>query len=234
MTDAYTVVRLSPLRKLIAARMVEAKRTIPHFHLIAEIEMDALLKLRTEVNSDYPERRISINDCVIKACASALMMHPAVNIQFQGEEIHQYHQADISVIVAVEGGLSMPIVRAADRKSVHAIAEEVKALSKRAGAGQLKLNEILGGSFTISNLGAYAVDQFDAIINPPQCAILAVGAIKPRVAVNPDGAVCVAKLLRATLSIDHRAIDGMAGAAFLATLRQALEQPQGIFAGGPG
>ena len=118
MTDAYTVVRLSPLRKLIAARMVEAKRTIPHFHLIAEIEMDALLKLRTEVNSDYPERRISINDCVIKACASALMMHPAVNIQFQGEEIHQYHQADISVIVAVEGGLSMPIVRAADRKSV--------------------------------------------------------------------------------------------------------------------
>jgi len=225
----FTVVPLSPLRKIIAARMTEAKQTIPHFRLVVDVELDALLGMRERYNAAHPDDKISVNDCVIKACAAALMQHPGVNAQLMGDELHQYHQADISVVIAVKGGLSTPVVRGANLKNVADIAREVKVLAKRAAAGQLKMAEILGGSFSISNLGAYGVDQFDAIINPPQCAILAVGRAKPRVVASADGTPRVATVLCVTLSVDHRAVDGVAGAEFLRTLRQLLEQSQWLF-----
>jgi pyruvate dehydrogenase E2 component (dihydrolipoamide acetyltransferase) len=222
----YTALPMSALRKVIAVRMSEAKRTIPHFRLVIDVAMDALLALRERLNAAHAQEKSSINDCLIKACAASLMEHPMLNSQLVDEEIRQFHHADISVIVAVEGGVASPIVRAADTKSVREIALEVRALAARASQGQLRMNEIIGGSFSISNLGAHGIDQFDAIINPPQCAILAVGCVRPRVIVTEHGATAVAKLLRATLCVDHRVIDGATAARFLATLRRTIEQPQ--------
>jgi pyruvate dehydrogenase E2 component (dihydrolipoamide acetyltransferase) len=224
MTESYVSVPLSPLRKAIAARMVEAARTIPHFRLSAHIEMDALLSWRGRVNA-VPVAKASINDCLVKACAAALMEHPSLNCQFMDDAIHQYHSADISVLVAVEGGVLAPVIRSAESKSVHEIAAEIRSLAARAAARQLRMDEITGGSFSISNLGAYAVDEFDAIINPPQCAILAVGCAKPRLVVR-DGEPHIATVLRATLSVDHRAIDGAVAAKFLETLRRMIEAPE--------
>jgi pyruvate dehydrogenase E2 component (dihydrolipoamide acetyltransferase) len=228
MAEPYTVVTLSPLRKVIAARMSEAARTVPHFRLVADIEMDVLLAQRKLLNAEGSAVKVSVNDCVIKACASALMECPAVNVQLVGDEIHQYHHADISVVIALEGGLSTPVVRAADRKALRDIAAEIQSLSARAAAGRLRMEEILGGTFSVSNLGGYGVEQFDAIINSPQCAILAVGRSRPRMIVSEGGTPRVASILRATLSLDHRAIDGATGAAFLKVLRQTLEHPQGL------
>lgn len=230
MAEPYDVVRLTPLRKVIAARMVEAKQTIPHFRLVSDFEMDALLALREQTNAAQSECKVSVNDCLIKACATALIEHPAINIQLLGDEILRYHDADISVVMAVEGGLATPVIRGANRKDVRQIAAAAKELSARAAARQLKMEEILGGSFSISNLGGYGVDQFDAIINPSQCAILAVGRAKPRLLVSEDGETRVARVLRATLSVDHRAIDGATAATFMSTLERILRQPQSLFA----
>lgn len=230
MSEPSAVVPLSALRKAIAARMVEAKRTIPHFRLVADFEMSALFAQREQFNIINPTDKVSLNDCVIKACASTLMEHPGVNIQLVGQEVHQYSDADISVVIAIEGGLATPVVRGANRMGLREIAAHVKSLAARAAARKLNMHDILGGTFSISNLGSYGVDQFDAIINPPQCAILAVGRARPRLLVLDNGETHVAKVLRATLSVDHRAIDGVTGAAFLATLRQKLEQPQELFA----
>lgn len=230
MAGRYEVKPLLPLRKAVAARMIEAASTIPHFHLVADIKVDQLFALRAKLNGSLAaDTKISVNDCMIKACASALMEHPIVNAQLVGHEVRQYHDADISVVVAVEGGLSTPVIRHANRKSLQEISAEVKALAVRAAAGQLKMSEIVGGSFSISNLGGYGVEQFDAIINPPQCAILAVGCARRRVIATDSGDVGVVTMLRATLSVDHRAIDGAVGAAFLSTLQQLLEQPRDLF-----
>ena len=230
MADAYTGVPLSALRRAIATRMSEASRTIPHYRVVIDIEVDALLRLRERINEGRSDLKVSVNDCIVKACAATLMSHPAVNIQLVENEIHQYKQADISVVVALDGGLATPVVRNAELKSVQEIATEVRSLAARAAARQLKMEDILGGSFSVSNLGRYGIDQFDAIINPPQCAILAVGAAKPRPLVSQDGSIRVAKVMRASLSLDHRAIDGATAAEFLATLRQTLEQPEALFA----
>jgi len=224
-TNSYRTISLSPLRKIIAARMTEAKQTIPHYRLSVDIEMDALLALRKHFNADQPNSKVSVNDVIIKACANALMEKPAINSQLVGDEIHQYQQADIAIVMAVEGGLSTPIVRHANEKNVQEIALEVKDLASRATVGQLKMDEIQGGSFSISNLGMYGVDQFDAIINPPQCAILAVGGAKPQVIVK-NGEIIIATIMRATLSLDHRVIDGATGAEFLAVLREQLQSPK--------
>lgn len=229
MTEAYTVRSLTPLRKIIAARMSEAARTIPHFRVAIDVEMDALLRLRDMANAEAPSAKVTVNDCIIKGCAAALLQHPAINAQLVGEEVHEYHRADISVVIAVKGGLSTPVVRQADQKSVWDIATEVKSLATRAAAGQLKMSEIMGGSFSISNLGARGVVEFDAIINPPQCAILAIGAARRQIVPGENGDSRFATVLRATLSVDHRAADGAVAADFLATLRQRLEQPQEIF-----
>jgi len=220
----YKTIPLTALRKIIAARMTEAKQTIPHYRVSIDIDMDPLLALRKQFNADNPDTKVSVNDFVIKACANALMDHPAINIQLIDDEIHQYHQADISVVVSVEGGLSTPVLRNANTKSVQEIAAEVKALATRAANGQLKMNEILGGSFSISNLGMYGVDQFDAIINPPQCAILAVGSARAQPVIK-DAEIAIATVMRATLSLDHRAIDGATAAGFMSVLRDQLQMP---------
>jgi pyruvate dehydrogenase E2 component (dihydrolipoamide acetyltransferase) len=223
--ENYRVVPLTPLRKIIAARMSEAKQMIPHFRVSADIEMDALLALRKQLNTQKPENKLSVNDYLIKACAIALMENLAINSQWVEGEIHQYQHADISVVMAVEGGLSTPVVRQANHKSVQTIAEQVKDLAARAKNGNLKMNEIMGGSFSISNLGMYGVDQFDAIINPPQCAILAVGCAKQQVLIK-KGEMGIANIMRVTLSMDHRAVDGVIGAQFLSTLKDLLQYPE--------
>lgn len=229
MADSYTAIPLSPLRKVIATRMVEAKRTIPHFRAVCDIELDAVLAFRNTIKArdgSVP----SLNDFLIKACAMALKDVPEVNAQWAESEIHQYSSADISVVTAVKGGLATPIVRQADAKTISQISREMKELAERAARNTLKMSEVFGGSFSISNLGMYGIDQFDAIINPPQCGIVAFGAAKPKVVVSSEGDTHVATVLRATLSVDHRAIDGVAAATFLATLRGRLEQPADLCA----
>ena len=225
MTKPTSITAMTPLRQAIAARMVEAKQQIPHFRMAAEIEVDNLLALRQAFNKDHPDTKISVNDLLIKACAMALVKVPALNIQLIDNQIHQFDQADIAVVVAVPGGLSTPIIKAADQKSVEAIAQDMQALAKRAKSGGLKLSEVSGGSFTISNLGAYDVDQFDAIINPPQCAILAVGSAKQKVIVK-DQQIAIASVIKVNLSLDHRAIDGATAAEFIAVLKDSLQQPK--------
>ncbi len=221
----YDVIPLTPLRKVIAARMLEAKQTIPHFRVSVDIEVDKLVESRQEYNAAHPQQKISVNDLIIKACAASLMEYPAVNVQCVENDIHQYRQADISVVMAVDGGLSTPVIRQADQKSVQEIAVQVRDFAERAKAGRLKMDEILGGSFSISNLGMYNINQFDAIINPPQAAILAIGSAKVTPVVKTNE-IRIATVLRATLSLDHRVIDGVTGAKFLATLKEKLQQPE--------
>jgi pyruvate dehydrogenase E2 component (dihydrolipoamide acetyltransferase) len=225
MADTYIANPLSPLRKVIAARMVEAKRAIPHFRLAIDVQADALLALRKELRASRPDGELSLNDLLIKACATALRDAPGVNVQWADTEIRQYSSADISVVTAVAGGLSTPIIRAADSKTVWEIAREVRELAARAARNALKMEELFGGSFSISNLGMYGIDEFDAIINPPQCAILAVARARRQVVVAENDEARIATVMRLTLSVDHRAIDGVTGAAFLTALRRCLEQP---------
>lgn len=226
MTNAYTVIALSPLRRAIANRMAEATRTIPHFRLVSEIEIDALVEWRRRLQSRETAAGPSLNDIFIKACGAALMDMPAVNSQWMDGEIHQYPSADIAVVTAIEGGLATPIVRGVEAKSVWEISREVQELTTRAARNGLKLSEVFGGSFSISNLGMYGIDQFDAIINPPQCAMLAVGRAKRQLVIAADGTSRVATVLRATLSVDHRALDGGTAAQFLAALRRHMEEPE--------
>jgi pyruvate dehydrogenase E2 component (dihydrolipoamide acetyltransferase) len=226
MGKAYTVMPLSPIRKVIAARMAEAKRTIPHFRLSSDIEVDALLALRSELRARYPDVKLSLNDLLLKGCAAALMDAPTINIQWVDGAIRRYHTADISVVTALEDGISTPILRGAECKSIWEISREVKELTARAAKNGLTMDEVYGGSFSVSNLGMYGVDQFDAIINPPQCAILAVGAARRQVLPSPEGETRTPTVVRVTLSLDHRAIDGAVGAAFLSALRQRLAEPE--------
>lgn len=225
MNTAYDVIPLSPLRKAIASRMVEAKREIPHFRISADVEMDKLLSLREDFNQSNSDKKLSINDFVVKACAMTLMENPQINTQLVDNEIYQFHQADISIVTAVKDGLLTPIIKAANKKSVTEIGTELKELVSRAKNNALHMNEILGGSFTISNLGMYGIDRFDAIINPPQCAILAVGGIHKKPVIKGENCIS-ASVMNCTLSIDHRAIDGSVGAAFLNTLKECLLDPQ--------
>jgi pyruvate dehydrogenase E2 component (dihydrolipoamide acetyltransferase) len=216
------------MRRAIAARMSGATRTIPHFRLVAEIQIDGLLARRKELLARRPDQPLSLNDLLIKACAQALTDVPDVNVQWAETELHRFHAADIAVVTAVKGGLTTPIVRAADSKSVWQIAAEVKELTARAARNELRMEEIVGGSFSISNLGMYAVDQFDAIINPPQCAILAVGQGRPRCVALGDSRMAVATVTRVTLSVDHRAIDGVVAAQFLSALKARIETPSDL------
>jgi pyruvate dehydrogenase E2 component (dihydrolipoamide acetyltransferase) len=230
-SPSFDVIPLSPLRKAIAARTTEAAQTVPHYRVSMDIPMADALAWRKQLNEGRSADRISVNDLVIKACAAALLERPELNVQLVGDEIHRYHHADISVVVAVPGGLSTPIIRAADTKTVAEISREVRALSERATGNRLKRPEVLGGTFTISNLGMYGVERFDAVINPPQCAALAVGAVQARPVVRPEG-VGAASLLTATLSLDHRVLDGATAAAFLRCLRDKLERPASLGADG--
>lgn len=225
MGEGYTVRPLSPMRRVIAARMHEAYSTIPHFRASVDIEVDKLLALRNELRDMSPSVSLSLNDLLVKASAQALMDVPEVNVQWSGRELHQFLNADISIVVAVKGGLVTPIVRAANLKSIREISAQIRDLTARAAGNELRMEEITGGSFSLSNLGMHGVDHFDAIINPPQCAILAVGSAKPHCLVAPNGQMRVGTVMRATISADHRAIDGVTAARFVSALRTRIEQP---------
>jgi pyruvate dehydrogenase E2 component (dihydrolipoamide acetyltransferase) len=225
---AYTEQPLSNMRKVIARRLTEAKQTIPHFYLSMDCELDALLKLRSELNArggaDY---KLSVNDFVIKAAALALRKVPKANASFGGDRVYHYHDIDIGVAVAIEDGLVTPVIRQADRKGLAAISREMRDLSARArdpGGMKLKPEEYQGGSLSVSNLGMYGVRDFQAVINPPQASILAVGAGEQRPVIK-DGAVASATVMTVTLSIDHRVVDGALGAQLLQAFKGYIEDP---------
>ena len=228
MGEDYTVRSLSPMRRVIAARMHEAYSTIPHFRASVDMEVDKLLALRKELRAMNRSVSLSLNDLLVKASAQALMDVPEVNVRWSDRELHQFVNADIAIVVAVKGGLMTPVVRDANLKSIREISAQIRDLTARAARNELKMDEITGGSFTISNLGMHGVDHFDAIINPPQCAILAVGSAKPRCLAGPNGQARVGTVMRATISADHRVIDGVTAARFVSALRTRIEQPSDL------
>jgi pyruvate dehydrogenase E2 component (dihydrolipoamide acetyltransferase) len=220
----YTERPLTAMRRVIARRLTESKQTVPHFYLTIDCEIDELLKIRAELNAKSDAYQISVNDFVIRATALALRQVPAANASWSDEAILLWDTVDIAVAVALDDGLITPIVKAADRKGLAAIANETKDLVARARAGKLKLEEFQGGTFSISNLGMYGVRDFAAVINPPHGGILAVGVGEQRPVVK-NGALTVATVMSCTLSCDHRAVDGAVGAQFLAAFKKLVEDP---------
>jgi pyruvate dehydrogenase E2 component (dihydrolipoamide acetyltransferase) len=224
----YKLEPLTAMRKVIAQRLTESKQTVPHFYLTVDCEIDALLALRKQINEALAARKketkVSVNDLVIRVAALTLMQVPAANASFDPEGLLRYEHADISVAVATPGGLITPIVKHAETKGLAAIADEMKDLAARARAGKLKPEEYQGGTFSISNLGMFGIKQFEAVINPPQGCILAVGAGEPR-AVVKDGQLAVATVMSCTLSVDHRVVDGAVGAEFMQAFKRMVEEP---------
>jgi pyruvate dehydrogenase E2 component (dihydrolipoamide acetyltransferase) len=214
------------MRKTIAKRLAQSIGPIPTFYLTIEIDMAEAMALRARINERFAEQgvKISPNDLVIKAAAAALRRHPMVNASWTGEAIRQFDAAHIGVAVAVEEGLITPVIRDADRKGVTAIAREVRELAGRAREKKLKPEEYTGSTFSISNLGMFGIEEFTAVINPPEAAILAVGESAEKVVVV-GGEMQIRPRMRVTLSCDHRVIDGATGAAFLQTFKQFLEDP---------
>lgn len=222
------IVAFDRIRKVVARRLTEAKQTIPHFYLRTSASADALIALRKTANVVLG-CKASLNDYLIKAAALALGRHPAVNVQVHGEELHRFPHADIAVAVASPKGLVTPVVRSAERMRIDQLAAETRRLIDKAQAGRLGFEDMEGGTFSVSNLGMFGVESFDAIINPPQGAILAVGAAN-RVAVERgDGSIGFETRISLTLSVDHRAIDGATGAEFLNTLKNLIEEPEQLF-----
>lgn len=229
-SEEYRAIKNSNVRKIIAKRLLESKQTVPHFYLSVDLKIDKLLDLRKSINAHAEENqnldhKVSVNDLVIKAVALSLKHVPQANSSWTDEEILIYNNVDISVAVAVDGGLLTPIVKNADQKSILEIAQEMKTLAKRARDGKLQPEEFQGGGFSISNLGMYGVDSFSAIINPPQSCILAVGAGVKKPVVDENDKICVGTVMNVTLSCDHRSVDGAVGASFLKTLRKFIENP---------
>ncbi len=220
--STWEEVRVSGMRRVIAGRLQEAKQTIPHFYLSLDCDIDWLLEARREINA--AGHRVSVNDFIIRALALALRDVPDANVQWGGDVIRRFAHVDLSVAVAVDGGLVTPVIRDAASRGLLDIATTMRDLVERARAGKLMPEEYQGGSFTLSNLGMYGIRDFDAVINPPQAGILAVGAGYPR-PVARDGALAVATLMSTTLSADHRVIDGAVGAALLNAFRNFIESP---------
>jgi pyruvate dehydrogenase E2 component (dihydrolipoamide acetyltransferase) len=215
---------MSEIRRTIARRLVTSLGPIPHFFLTSEIEMDRAAEMRRGINALDPELKISFNDIVIKVAAAALIQHPEVNASFQEKVIRYYERADIGVAVAIPDGLITPVVRSADRKSLSEIASEVRELADRARSRKLRPEEYTGASFSISNLGMFGIDEFTAVINPPEGAILAVGAVTPKPVVR-ENEIVIRQVMRVTMSCDHRVINGATGAKFLQTFKKILENP---------
>jgi pyruvate dehydrogenase E2 component (dihydrolipoamide acetyltransferase) len=229
---SYQEVPLDGMRKTIAARLQQAKQTIPHFYLTVDITIDALMAVREQVNAAAPKDRdgaplfkLSLNDFIIRALALALQRVPAANVAWAGDRVLRFKHSDVGVAVALDGGLIVPIIRQAETKTVSAISAEMKDLAARARDKKLKPAEYQGGSSAISNLGMYGVREFSAIINPPQATILAVGAARRQAIEKADGGVGFASMLTATLSCDHRAVDGALGAELLAAIKALMESP---------
>jgi pyruvate dehydrogenase E2 component (dihydrolipoamide acetyltransferase) len=217
-------IKNSPMRKTIAKRLLQSHTDIPVFFLTATFDMQGFVDLREQLKANLPDVKVSYNDILIKAVAKALTEHPFANAQWGADAIVQKGAVDIGVAVALDAGLITPVVRSADQKSLSTIGQEVRDLAKRAKAGKLAQDEYTGGTFTISNLGMMQIEQFTAIINPPEVAILAVGAIE-QVPVVADGALTTGWRMKVTMSCDHRVLDGAVGAAFLQTLRRYVENP---------
>lgn len=224
-TDAgYEDVPLDRMRKAIARRLTESKSTVPHFYLVADCRVDALLDLRAQVNESAP-RKTSVNDFVLKAVAGALVEVPGANAIWKGDSIRRYSSVDISVAVATDGGLTTPVLRAVERMPLSVVSSTVAELAERARSGRLKQHELEGGSFSVSNLGMYGTSQFSAILNPPQSGILAVGAARKVPVVDADGELAVGSVMTVTLSADHRVLDGAVAAEWLAAFQRRIENP---------
>nr|RDS96365.1 pyruvate dehydrogenase complex dihydrolipoamide acetyltransferase [Cereibacter sphaeroides f. sp. denitrificans] len=228
----YEEVTLDGMRKTIAARLSEAKQTIPHFYLRREVALDALMAFRADLNAKLESRgvKLSVNDFIIKACAVALQQVPNANAVWAGDRILRLKPSDVAVAVAIEGGLFTPVLRDAHQKSLSALSAEMKDLAARARTKKLAPHEYQGGSFAISNLGMFGVENFDAVINPPHGSILAVGAGIRKPVVGKDGAITTATMMSMTLSVDHRVIDGALGAEFLKAIVENLENPIAMLA----
>jgi pyruvate dehydrogenase E2 component (dihydrolipoamide acetyltransferase) len=223
----FEEVKLDGMRKIIAARLTEAKQTVPHFYLRRDIQLDALMKFRSQLNKQLEPRgvKLSVNDFIIKACALALQQVPEANAVWAGDRTLKFEKSDVAVAVAIEGGLFTPVLRDAEMKSLSALSAEMKDLATRARDRKLAPHEYQGGSFAISNLGMFGIDNFDAIINPPHSAILAVGAGTKKPIVGADGELTVGIVMSTTLSVDHRVIDGALGANLLNAIKDNLENP---------
>jgi pyruvate dehydrogenase E2 component (dihydrolipoamide acetyltransferase) len=223
----FVEVALDGMRRTVAARLTEAKQTIPHFYLRREVRLDALMAFREQLNKGLEARgvKLSVNDFIIKACAIALQAVPGANTVWAGDRMLRLKPSDVAVAVAVEGGLFTPVLRDAETKTLSALSAEMKDLAARAKTKKLAPQEYQGGSFAISNLGMMGIENFDAVINPPHGSILAVGAGIKKPVVQADGSIGVATVMSMTLSVDHRVIDGALGAEFLKVIVECLENP---------
>ena len=227
----HEAIKLSNIRKTIARRLTESKQQIPHIYLTVDIQLDALLKLRGELNAGLQSRgvKLSVNDLLIKALAQALIEVPECNVSFAGDQLFKYSRADVSVAVSIPAGLITPIIVGADTKSVSAISAEMKDLAGRAKEGKLQPTEYQGGTASLSNMGMYGIKQFEAVINPPQGMIMAIGAGEKRPYVINDS-LQIATIMSATGSFDHRAIDGADGAKLMQAFKRLVENPLGMLA----
>ncbi len=223
----FEEVKLDGMRKTVAARLTEAKQTIPHFYLRRSVQLDALMKFRSQLNKQLEPRgvKLSVNDFIIKACAQALQKVPDANAVWAGDRMLRLKPSDVAVAVAVDGGLFTPVIKDAHLKSLSALSAEMKDLATRARNRKLAPHEYVGGSFAISNLGMFGIENFDAVINPPHGSILAVGAGIRQPVVGADGELTTATVMSMTLSVDHRVIDGALGAEFLTAIIENLENP---------
>jgi len=228
----FEEVTLNGMRKTIAARLTEAKQSIPHFYLRRDIQLDALLAFRSDLNKQLEARgvKLSVNDFIIKACALALQAVPDANAVWAGDRILKLKPSDVAVAVAIEGGLFTPVLQDAESKSLSALSAQMKDLAARARDRKLAPHEYQGGSFAISNLGMFGIDNFDAVINPPHGAILAVGAGVKKPIIGKDGEITAATVMSVTLSVDHRVIDGALGAQLLNAIAENLENPMVMLA----
>jgi len=215
---------LSSMRRAIATRMAESKTTVPHFYLTVEVKMDRAWELREQLNQIEGQPKVSVTDLILKAAALALQAHPEINASFTGESIRVHRRVHLGIAVALDDGLITPVLRECDRKSLVDIAREARDLTERARGRKLKPQEITGATFTVSNLGMYGIEEFSAIINPPEGAILAVGGMVEKPVVE-NGEIRIGRRIRVTLSCDHRVMDGAMGARFLQTLTRFLEEP---------
>jgi pyruvate dehydrogenase E2 component (dihydrolipoamide acetyltransferase) len=227
----HEAIKLSNIRKTIARRLTESKQQIPHIYLTVDIQLDSLLKLRADLNAGLESRgvKLSVNDLLIKALAQALIEVPECNVSFAGDQLFKYHRADISVAVSIPAGLITPIIAGAEAKSVSAISTEMKELAGLARDGKLQPQQYQGGTASLSNMGMYGIKQFEAVINPPQGMIMAIGAGEKRPFVLNDS-LQIATVMSATGSFDHRAIDGADGAKLMQAFKRLVETPLGMLA----
>lgn len=226
----FELVPMTPMRKAIASSLVESKQTVPHFYLTVDLCMDALMAVRDKMNGHLPpgQKKLSFNDFIMRATALALMQVPDANVHYSTEGIKRFNSVHLCLAVAIDGGLMTPVIRNAETKGLFAIASEAVSLAEQARDRSLRMEQLSGGTFTVSNLGMYGIRQFDAVINPPQGGILAVGSMRREACEGEDGSVKFRSMMSVTMSCDHRVIDGAVGARFLAALRERIENPYSL------